>query len=69
MADGSLCNACLHVREVTSARGSRFLLCRKSQDDQRYAKYPPQPVIRCAGFMKAEQQENGGQENGRIRSL
>lgn len=52
MASGSLCLTCCHVREVVSARGSRFLLCRKSQEDERYAKYPPQPVIRCVGFAK-----------------
>lgn len=46
----SLCETCRHVREITSARGSRFLLCQKSLKDERFAKYPPQPVIRCAGF-------------------
>jgi hypothetical protein len=66
MVGGSLCLTCCHVREVISARGSRFLLCLKSQDDERYAKYPPQPVVRCAGFTKAEQQENVGQENRQI---
>jgi len=59
----SLCESCHLVRVIVSGRGSQFLLCQRSQDDERYAKYPPQPVIRCAGFAKAEQQENGGQEN------
>jgi hypothetical protein len=46
----SLCEGCVHVREVVSGTGSRFQLCRLSQTDGRYAKYPAQPVLRCAGF-------------------
>jgi hypothetical protein len=45
----SLCETCRHLREVLSGKGSRFLLCQKSLEDSRYPKYPPQPVIRCAG--------------------
>lgn len=45
-----LCDACDHLRRVTSARGSTFLLCERSASDSRYPKYPPQPVLRCAGF-------------------
>jgi ribosome-associated protein len=48
----SLCKTCEHMREVTSGNGSRFLLCRLSQTDQRFPKYPPQPVVRCEGFGK-----------------
>jgi hypothetical protein len=46
----SLCKICEHLREVVSGTGSRFLLCRLSQTDQRFPKYPPQPVIRCEGY-------------------
>ncbi len=45
-----LCETCAHLRQVTSARGSTFLLCERSRTDPRYPKYPPQPVVRCAGF-------------------
>jgi hypothetical protein len=38
------------MREVTSGRGSKFVLCRKSQEDDRFAKYPPQPIVKCAGY-------------------
>jgi ribosome-associated protein len=38
------------VREIVSGTGSRFLLCRLSETDKRYPKYPPQPVLRCAGY-------------------
>jgi hypothetical protein len=46
----SLCESCVRVREVVSGKGSRFLLCLLSQSDVRFPKYPPQPVIRCAGY-------------------
>ena len=46
----SLCEICRHLREVRSGRGSRFLLCEKSQTDSRFPKYPPQPVFQCAGY-------------------
>jgi len=34
---------------VTSARGSTFLLCGRSDHDPRFAKYPRLPVLACAG--------------------
>jgi hypothetical protein len=46
----SLCHSCRWMREITSGKGSRFVLCRKSQEDTRFAKYPPQPIGRCAGY-------------------
>jgi hypothetical protein len=33
------------MREVVTPKGSRFLLCRLSQTDPDYPKYPPQPVV------------------------
>ena len=45
-ADGSragLCERCAHVQIVTSARGSRFYLCRLSFSDPRFPRYPPIP--------------------------
>jgi hypothetical protein len=48
----SLCEACSHKKEVVSANGSRFLLCQLSQKDRRFQKYPPQPVIKCSGFVE-----------------
>lgn len=46
----SLCDTCRYMREVVSGKGSRFRLCRLSQTDRRYAKYPPQPVVQCDGY-------------------
>ena len=38
------------MKEVISGKGSRFLMCQKSVTDNRFPKYPPQPVIQCAAF-------------------
>ncbi len=46
----SLCEHCLHRKEIVSGKGSRFLLCRLSQTDRRFQKYPPQPIARCIGY-------------------
>jgi hypothetical protein len=51
----SLCVTCGHVREVVSGKGSRFLLCRLSQTDHRFPKFPPQPVVRCEGYEQINQ--------------
>ncbi len=54
----TLCDKCSHVREITSGKGSRFLLCRLSARDQRYAKYPPQPVVSCAGYRQVQDEDD-----------
>jgi hypothetical protein len=46
----SICETCEHMREVISGTGSRFLLCRLSQADPCFPKYPPQPVLKCDGY-------------------
>ena len=48
-----LCPGCAHVRVIESATGSRFLMCGLAKLDERFAKYPPQPVVRCAGHEEA----------------
>jgi hypothetical protein len=45
-----LCRLCLHVRLVKTGRGSTFSLCRRSETDPRFARYPRLPVVRCPGF-------------------
>ena len=63
-ADGSragLCQACAHVQIVTSARGSRFYLCRLSFSDPRFPRYPPIPVLRCAGYQPVPEGPSGQQ--------
>ena len=53
----SLCETCRLMREVVTAKGSRFLLCQLSKCDPAYPKYPPQPVVRCEGYQRKEQTE------------
>lgn len=54
-----LCPGCAHVRVVESASGARFLMCKLAKEDARFAKYPPQPVVRCAGHERHSEGEEG----------
>jgi|SRR5215469_15672551 len=45
-----LCAHCTHVRRITSDRGSRFYLCRRSATDPSFPKYPRLPVVQCRGY-------------------
>lgn len=56
-----LCDRCLHARRVTSAKGSAFVLCGRSVTDPRFPKYPPLPVVRCAGYEPAPSEPQGAQ--------
>jgi hypothetical protein len=53
----SLCETCASMREVVTPKGSRFLLCRLSQTDPAFPKYPPQPVVRCDGYQPRDSNE------------
>jgi hypothetical protein len=50
-----LCDRCVHMQQVTSARGSRFYLCRLSFVDARFPRYPRIPVVACEGFTPADE--------------
>lgn len=50
---GSVCEACAWLRVIHTPKGSRFLMCERSQTDRRFAKYPPQPLAACIGFEAA----------------
>jgi hypothetical protein len=47
------CARCVHARALRNRRGSVFVLCRRSVDDDRFRRYPPLPVVGCAGFETA----------------
>jgi hypothetical protein len=49
-----LCERCVHVHVVENRRGSRFYRCMLADTDPRFAKYPPLPVLACAGFVPAD---------------
>jgi hypothetical protein len=50
--DAGLCSSCAHAKVVESARGSLFLLCRLSLVDTTFRRYPPLPVLACAGYRR-----------------
>ncbi len=56
-----LCARCVHARRITSAKGSAFVLCGLSATDPRFPKYPPLPVVRCAGYAPAPPGGQGAQ--------
>ena len=47
----SLCTRCDYVREIHGPR-TTFLMCGRAKEDVRFAKYPPQPVRVCLGFIE-----------------
>jgi hypothetical protein len=47
----SLCRSCGFVYPVAGRHRQRYLLCR---NDMIEAKYPPQPVVACAGYLPVE---------------
>jgi hypothetical protein len=61
----SLCETCTSMREVHTPRGSRFLLCRLSETDPAFPKYPPQPVVRCEGYRPRETSEEDLTQGGK----
>jgi hypothetical protein len=46
-----LCEHCSHAKRTASARGSVFFLCRRHEQDSRFAKYPRLPVVQCSGYV------------------
>ena len=45
-----LCETCTHVQIVRSSKGSSFVLCRLSEVDPAFRRYPTLPVITCRGY-------------------
>jgi hypothetical protein len=44
-----LCATCRHQKLNRNDRGSVFVFCRRSEQEPRFPKYPPLPVLRCTG--------------------
>ncbi len=61
----SLCEMCALMREIVTPRGSRFLLCQLSKTDLAFPKYPPQPVVRCAGYQPRNTNEQETKQGGK----
>jgi hypothetical protein len=45
-----LCRDCVHAQIVVSSKGSSFVLCRLSEVDSAFRRYPTLPVIVCPGY-------------------
>jgi len=45
-----LCESCRWMQPVTNRSGSTFLRCALSDRDARFPRYPPLPVLACAGY-------------------
>jgi hypothetical protein len=54
-----LCLACEHAQVVTSSKGSTFYLCRLSEVDPRFRRYPVLPVTACPGYSPDWVRKNG----------
>lgn len=51
--EAHLCRTCRHARTVETER-STFLLCRRSESDPTYPKYPYVPILACEGYESSE---------------
>ncbi len=52
-ANPGLCRTCGHLRLLASAR-SVFLRCGLADTDPGFLRYPPLPVLRCAGYRQVD---------------
>ena len=50
MTSAGLCEECTHSQIVISSKGSSFVLCRLSEVDPTFRRYPTLPVIACPGY-------------------
>ena len=49
-----LCRDCRFAKRIESGKGSRFFLCRRSESDRSYPRYPRLPVLSCSGYESIE---------------
>lgn len=60
-----LCGTCRHSRRVENRKGSVFLLCRRAATDPRFRRYPPLPVLACAGYEEEASDASGRPQESR----
>ncbi len=44
-----LCTSCRHARVQRNGRGSAFWRCERAENEPRFLRYPPLPVLACSG--------------------
>jgi hypothetical protein len=49
-----LCSNCRFAKRIESGKGSRFFLCRRSESDPGYPRYPRLPILSCVGYEAVE---------------
>ena len=49
-----LCGGCAHAIVRPTRRGTVYLRCALAAVDDRFAKYPRLPVVRCDGYQPAD---------------
>jgi hypothetical protein len=55
------------MRSVTNRRGSTFFRCGRADTDPAFPRYPPLPVLQCAGYESAGTiDETGNGEAGEV---
>ncbi|MDP7038699.1 MAG: hypothetical protein QGI45_06035 [Myxococcota bacterium] len=50
-----LCQDCQFVKVAGNKKGSTFYLCRRSENESQYSRYPALPVLNCSGYMNRGQ--------------
>jgi hypothetical protein len=45
-----LCARCAHLKVLETKSGNPIILCRLSEENSDYPRYPALPVLECAGF-------------------
>ncbi len=64
-----LCAKCRFAVVQQSAKRSRFWRCRLAEESDRFLRYPPLPVRRCAGFVPGRPNERGRDDPAGPRPL
>ena len=54
-----LCGRCRSVRAQETKRGAVFYRCARADEDERFMRYPPIPVLRCEGFEESKPPKGG----------
>ncbi len=54
MIAAGLCAGCRHARLNQTRRGPVYLRCQLASTDPSFPRYPRLPVLRCAGYVPAE---------------
>ncbi|TBR25730.1 hypothetical protein EPO15_01580 [bacterium] len=53
-AQTGVCGTCRHAKRLTTRGGGDILLCRLSETDSKFPRYPALPVLSCPGWSAPE---------------